>query len=183
MRSKFRSSINNTHHFLWQSTTSHQGSIIAATTAPSHRSDKFSQSFEELINDQGEIALVVDFNPRQDSVSISSYAILPTHSPDLSSSIFASLYLSASQISPAQFILQTNSSPCIVSDHDIHKILLHAKAQSCNIEVASPNPIYSPKGLPKIFTESIVTRKGVSTKKKYKPVTLKVRPVAAELPA
>ena len=61
--SKFRSSIDNTHHSSWQSATSHQGSIIAATTAPSPRSDKFSESFEELINDQGEIALVVDFDP------------------------------------------------------------------------------------------------------------------------
>src|ERR1700733_4092841 len=183
MGSKFRSSIDNTHHSSWQSATLHQGSIIAATTPPSPRSDRFSESFEELINDQGEIVPVVDFDPQQDSVSISSYAILPTHSPDLSSSIFTSLYLSASQISPAQFILQTDSSPCIVSDHDIHEILLHAKTRSRNIKVASPIPIYSPKGLPEIFAESIVTRKGVSTKKKYKPVVLKVHPVAAELPA
>src|ERR1700733_14527391 len=102
--------------------------------------------------------------------------------PIFSSSIFTSLYLSASQISPAQFILQTDSSPCIVSDHDIHEILLHAKTRSRNIKVASPIPIYSPKGLPEIFAESIVTRKGISMKK-YKPVTLKVCPVAAELPA
>ena len=49
--------------------------------------------------------------------------------------------------------------------------------------IASTIPIYSTTGLPEIFAEGIVTRKGISTKKKYKPIALKVRPVAAKLPA
>jgi hypothetical protein len=51
-------------------------------------------TFEELIDDQGEIALVIDFDERDNSACISSYSIC-SQNPRLSEANVAGLYVSA----------------------------------------------------------------------------------------
>jgi hypothetical protein len=57
----------------------------------------FSRTFKDLIDNQGEIALVIDFDERDNSACISSYSI-HSQNPRLSEANIAGLYVSASTI-------------------------------------------------------------------------------------
>ena len=112
---------------------------------------------EELIEDQGEIVTVLVFDSHSDSAFISSYATISSVTSLCNS--LTQYYLSTSDLlnklyPNATFCTTTTTTP--------------VRNGSCNPTV------------PKF--EGVIMKKGVVTKKKYKLVALKVRPVIAELP-
>jgi len=111
-----------------------------------------------LIEDQGEIAIVLVFEQHSSSAFISSYATI---------SSATSLPLCDSLM---QFYLSTS---------DLLKNM-YPNVTFCTTTLARvPIGLHA---LPYSTFEGMITKKGVVTKKKYKPVVLKVRPVIAELP-
>jgi hypothetical protein len=129
---------------------------------------KSLHTFEELIGDQGEITTIMEYNSQDGSASILSYSPIPNAiSMALLTLELSCLYLQAS--SPDILIPRAGSQHYAlpVSDFESHKTF--ARSQD------SYTPTLS------IF-EQTLKRKGVVTKKKYKPVAQKVKSVIAELP-
>jgi len=113
---------------------------------------------EDLIEDQGEIATVLVFEQHSSSAFISSYATISSATSLPLCDSLMRFYLSTSD-------LLKNMYP--------------------NVTFCTMTPARVPIGLhalPYSMFKGTITKKGVVTKKKYKPVVLKVRPVIAELP-
>ena len=122
---------------------------------------KFLHHFEELIGDQREVAIILDLNPVTDSYAISSYAtITPTDSVP-PSAIVSHLYLSQCTNIPMLAHLSSINSPVFIPTNIT--------------DLATPCSTFKEQLM-------IVMCKGVVTKKKYKPVAKKVRPVITSVP-
>ena len=105
--------------------------------------------------------IILDLDPVTDSYAISLYAtITPTDSVP-PSAIVSHLYLSQCTNIPMLAHLSSTNSPVFIPA-DI-------------TDLAAPCSTFKEQPM-------IVTRKGVVTKKKYKPVAKKVRPVIASVP-
>ena len=85
-----------------------------------------------------------------------------------------------SQISQADILSSLYASASKASDPDLMDSLEQPQASSTttttSLDHQSTNPMTS------VLVEGIVTMHGIVTKKKYKPVGKKVKPVIAELP-
>ena len=117
-----------------------------------------------MIEDQGESALIIEFDPKTDSATIVSYASIPsstTNSQISWADILSSLYASASKASDPDFMKQHQTLPTTTMT---------------TLDNQSTNPTTL------VLAEGIVTMRGIVTKKKYKPVAKKVKPVITELP-
>ena len=117
-----------------------------------------------MISDQGEIATIIEFDSTSDSATILSFSPINSDSSTLSTLDLSRLYLQASI--PLTLIPQAGSQ-------------IYAFPTS---DAVYPNQIQHSDS-PTIATfETTLKRKGVVTKKKYKPVAQKVKSVIAELP-
>ena len=118
-----------------------------------------------MIEDQGESTFIIEFDSHTDSATIISYASIPPSTSDsqiLQADILSFLYVSASR----------------TSEPDI----MHSLEQPQTLSTATLLNNQSTNSMTSVLAEGIATMQGVVTKKKYKPVTKKVKPVIAELP-
>ena len=122
---------------------------------------KFSHRFEELIEDQREVVIILDLDPVTDSYAISSYATIILTDSVSPSAIVSRLYLSQCTNIPMLTHLSSTNSPVFIP------------ANISNL--AAPRSTFKEQPM-------IIMHKGVVTKKKYKPVAKKVRPVIASVP-
>ena len=113
-----------------------------------------------MIEDQGESAFIIEFDSQTDSATIISYAAIPSSTSDSQISradILSSLYASASRASKPD-IMDSFEQP----------------------QTSSTAP--STNSTTSVLAEGIVTMHSVVTKKTYKPVAKKIKPVIAKLP-
>ena len=110
--------------------------------------------------------MIIEYDSQTDSATFISYAKVPATTSDSQLSqadMLSSLYSTASEFSDPKQGHRYTPYDSYSTSHFSHQ------------EQASDTPI-------SVFPEGIVTMRGVVTKKKYKPVAKKVRPVIAELP-
>lgn len=125
------------------------------------------QSFEELIADQGEVAIIIEFDSASEDCIVSAYAHLQYNFPSVPSSarlsrLYLSMCDSISTFSLSDF--PTYIGPSVfISEESVQQAF-------GNRTTYKEQPM-------------IVTPKGVVTKKKYKPVAKKVKSVIAPLPS
>jgi hypothetical protein len=133
------------------------------------------------MDDQGEIALVIDFNERDNSACLSSYSI---HSQNLrlSEADIAGLYVSASTIPDISLCSQLAFLP----HSEIHTTNMYSTMKASIVQPdnrdTDEGEDYDGENEADLFMEVKASRKGVIMKKKYKPVALKVHVIIAELP-
>ena len=134
---------------------------------------KFSCAFEEVIPDHGEVACIIEYGV-DGTPFISAYANVPEHNNPLSCSAqIVQLYLSQCEASEtfafkAHHLDWANANTTRKCD-----VFVSAEAYDRAIGTLDINNLATTKKPPK----------GVTGKKKYKPVALKVKPVIAALPS
>ena len=130
-------------------------------------------SFEDLAEGQGELALSLEYNPDTKDLSIAAYAPLPN---DTQTDDIAAAYLSLCNTNMPLFHNVFLSDPKL-SHSDLSKSNLSPSDMipQTKSEPQLKTPIYT-------FLDAQPPL-AIYTGKKYKPVTLKVRPVETELPS
>ncbi|KAG6834949.1 hypothetical protein H0H93_006165 [Arthromyces matolae] len=156
---------------------------------------------KELIpDDQGDTALILDFNSLTDSVSVESYAdiselssdpllisafsvtdspipIPSVYSRDLTGSIHAP---SSIEDSAYAYLFLTASNLFRSFSASIPPSVLVADYQTATCILGKAN--ITDSSAIATFNTTVPKRKGVQVKKKYKPVALQTKPVGAEVP-
>jgi hypothetical protein len=117
-----------------------------------------------LISDQGEIATIIEFDSISDSATILSFSPINSDSSNLSTLELSRLYLQASI--PSTLIPRAGSQ--------IYAFLINNAEYPDQLQHSNSPTI--------VTFETTLKRKGVVTKKKYKPVAQKVKSIIAELP-
>jgi hypothetical protein len=114
--------------------------------------------------DQGEIATIIEFDSISDSATILSFSPINSDSSNLLTLQLSRLYLQASI--PSTLIPRAGSQiyAFLISDKEYSDQLQHSDSPT--------NATF----------ETMLKRKGVVTKKKYKPVAQKVKSIITELP-
>ena len=153
-----------------------------ASTSPSFQPSKqwargkFLGTFEELTEGQGEIALVLEYNSRDESVTIIS-----------ATELGKDFFKEDKEIQNWKLVFQYVLASDLLEDlsgklemEQRRKCRVHTKIPGFSMgdllgEVEEEEEV-------SVMKEGIVIRKGVVTKKKYKPVAKKVKPIIAELP-
>ena len=139
---------------------------------------KFSGTFEELTEGQGEIALVLEYNSMDESVTIISATELRKNfskeDKEIQNQKLVFQYALASDLP------EDLSGKLEMEQRKRRMRRAHTKIPGLSMgdllgEVEEEEEV-------SVMKEGIVTRKGMVTKKKYKPVAKKVKPIIAELP-
>jgi len=118
-----------------------------------------------LIEDQGESAFIIEFDSQTDSAMIISYASIPSSA-------------SNSQISQANILSSLYASASRASEPD----MMDSLEQPQTLSTATFLNNQPTNSMTSVLAKGIVTMRGIVTKKKYKPVAKKVKPVIAKLP-
>ena len=151
-------------------------------------------SFDDLIRDQGEIALRLEFDSLSDTLELISYAPIPfNYTNDVNRSsenlILAELFASASGILDETYKSYENHDNF---DNDFSFVPYASKIAPYGLPFDSKSstsvyPLDLASNDPSIPSSSnvneIITPKGVVQKKKYKPVAKRIKPVVTELPS
>ena len=135
---------------------------------------KFSSSFEELTEGQGEIALVLEYNSVTDSVMV------------VSSTGLGETYATVDKETKERMLAFEYTQACklpknLAKKIDMEKRRMH-RAHTKVPGFTTEDLLGESEELVLVMVERIVKRKGVVTKKKYKPVAKKIKPVVTELP-
>ena len=119
-------------------------------------------SIDDLVDDQGELALTIDFNASDSTGEVSACAVLPNNT---SHDNLAAAYVSLCDLDSPTFntLADSTQTVSLVSD----RYLFDSKAD--HGRHVSPTNVLPPLA--------------IYAGKKYKPVALKVRPVETELPS
>ena len=131
-----------------------------------------------MIEDHVGLAIIVEYDPDTCTPIITSYAPLHSDSPSSVSSSQASFaYLSACDLSHASYPTSDPYSTKPASQHPSNN-----RFESSNHRPPQSNTRHTSSNIPTASTYTTVKRPGVQTKKKYKPVAIKVKPISADLP-
>jgi hypothetical protein len=120
-------------------------------------------SINDLVEDQGELALSIDYDLANHTASVEACAILPDNTTQ-------------EEIAAAYVSLCDSNSACFDS------LFLTDLSQSCSMPTTSGSDS-SLDHMPYISFSNVKPPLTIFAGKKYKPVVLKVRPVETELPS